>query len=375
MTMRLVCAIAAVAVLAASSAAAEPVKRVEVARGPVAEAIDRQLTAAAAERGFGGAVLVEVAGEVVLRAGYGYADRKAKTPFTADTTAQVGSVTKSFTALAVSQLVAEGRLRLDVPIRTYLPTAAEPAASATLHQLMTHTAGLDDTCGDDFDRRTRAEVLSVCMAMPLKHAPGEHVYSNMGLSMVAAAVEAASGRRWEDYLHDRVWRPFGMTGTGWTFASPPAGGFAVGYEKDVPQGVISDRIAALGGADWNLKGNGGIQASANDMHRYYRGLLAQPKAVRDLVLEPHADGAEADSKVGYGLFFRLDEQGRPYRAGHGGSDGVFFSFIAIYPGRDAFFYFVGNNGEEPVRTELRGILKTMQDATGTGPKPQAARGS
>ena len=367
--MRLVWATAVVAWVAATSATAEPVKRVEVAKGPIGEAVDRQLTAAAAEKGFGGAVVIAIKDEVIVQGGWGYANREAKTPFTADTTAQIGSITKSFTALAVSQLVANGKLRLDVPVKTWLPAASEPAASATLDQLMTHTAGLDDYCGDDFERRTRAEVLTVCMARPLKHERGKYVYSNMGISMVAAAVEGASGQRWEDYLREHVWRPFGMTGTGWTFQQRPAGGFAVGYQKDVNQGTISDRIAALGGADWNLKGNGGLQASANDMHRYYRGIMAQPQAVRDLMLTPHAEEAPGVF-AGYGLAFRTDDAGKVYRIGHGGSDGVFFAYFAIYPQQDAFLYFVGANGEEPVRAELQGVLRTLQTAIGAGPKPK-----
>ena len=355
--------------LATAAEAAEPVKRVVVAKGPIGEAVDRQLTSAAADRGFGGAVVIAVKDEVIVQGGWGYADRETKTPFTAETTAQIGSITKSFTSLAVSQLAAAGKLRLDAPVGTYLRGAAEPAASATLDQLMTHTAGLDDYCGDDFDRRTRDEVLSLCMAKPLKQPPGKHLYSNMGLSMAAAAVETASGQRWEDYLRDHVWRPFGMTGTGWTFAKPPAGGFAIGYKDNVGQGVISDRIAALGGADWNLKGNGGLQASANDMYRYYRGLKSQPEAVRELMLKPHVE-EEPGVFWGYGLAFRTDDGGKVYRIGHGGSDGVFFAYLAIYPQQDAFAYFVGNNGEEPVRTELQGVLRTLQTAIGAGPKPK-----
>ncbi|NEX93210.1 serine hydrolase domain-containing protein [Caulobacter sp. 17J65-9] len=361
----LLCALAALAIPPAAHAgtpqAAAP-RTVEVLDGPVAAAIDAQLTAAAEQRGFGGAVVVEMEGRTVLKAGYGYADREAKTPFTADTTAQIGSITKTFTALAASQLAAEGKLDLHVPVRAWLPGAAEPAAAATLNQLMTHTAGLDDYCGDDFEPRTRAELLTRCMALPLKQPPGRSLYSNLGLSITAATVEQASGQDWVSYLRTHVWAPFGMTRTGWTFPGAPRAGFAIGYLNDKAQPLISDQIAALHGADWNLKGNGGLQASAADMQRFYHGLMAQPEAVRALVLSPHAPGETPDVREGYGLFFRVDDQGRTLRAGHGGSDGTFFSYLALFPGRDAFFYFAGNNGETPARDELKGVLKTVQDA-------------
>jgi CubicO group peptidase (beta-lactamase class C family) len=190
----------------------------------------------------------------------------------------------------------------------------------------------------------------------------------MGLSMAAAAVEAASGQRWEDYLRDHVWRPFGMTHTGWTFQERTDARFAFGYDKGIAEHPIANKIAALDGADWNLKGNGGIQASANDMRRYYKGVMGQPKAVKDLMLTAHAK-EEPGVLAGYGLAFRTDDAGKVYRIGHGGSDGVFFSYLAIYPEQNAFMYFVGNNGEEPVKDELKGVLKILQDAIGATPKP------
>lgn len=360
---------------ARDSTATQPpqvVARVDIKIGPIAEEIDRQLTAAV-PGGFGGAIIVEIDGTTILRGGYGLADREAARPFTARTIAQIGSITKTFTALAVCQLAAQGRLDLKRPVGESLPGAAEPGRSATWNELMTHTAGLDDYCGDDFERRTRDEVLSDCMARPLKHKRGEAVYSNMGLSMAAAGVEAVTGQRWEEYLRDRIWKPFGMTRTLWSSPGALREDLAPGYLEDTLQANIADRIAALDGADWNLKGNGGLQASAEDMQRFYHGLMAEPAAVRTLMLNPHADASEAGVKQGYGLFFRLDDTGRPYRLGHGGSDGTFYSYLAILPTPRAFFYFVGNNGEDPVRRVMVSALRTLQDSLGVGVRSPGAR--
>lgn len=346
---------------------APPPTSVDTRIGPIAAEIDSQLSAAVTA-GFGGAIIVEVNGKTLLRAGYGLADRAAARPFTSRTTAQLGSITKTFTALAVCQLAVQGRLDLNLPVGKYLPGAAEPGRSATLNELMTHTAGLDDYCGDDFERRTREEVLTDCMARPLKYAKGEAVYSNMGLSMAAATVELVTGRQWEEWLNERIWKPFGMTRTCWSSPGKLREELALGYLGDTVQVNIADRIAALDGADWNLKGNGGLQASAEDMQRFYHGLMAQPAGVRALMLNSHAPAAEADVKQGYGLFFRLDEAGRPYRLGHSGSDGVFYSYFAIFPEPKAFFYFVGNNGEEPAQRVMVAALRTLQDSLGVGPR-------
>jgi len=367
--MRYLFALLLALALAAPSQALEPPapSRVEVADGPLAQALDRQLTDAAVNRGFGGAVVIEVRGKVVLKGGWGLANRAAGEQFTADTPAQIGSITKTFTGLLAAQLITEGKLDPNAPLRRYLPAASEPGASVTLNETLTHSGGLDDYCGDDFSPRTRAELLSVCMAMPLKFPKGSSHYSNMGVSFGAAAIEHVTGKPWEDLLAERVWGPFGMRDTSWAFPGRSSANFARGYQEGVDQGVISDRIAVLNGADWHLKGNGGMQASAADMHRFFRGVMAQPQAVRDILLKPHADGDDPKVKEGYGLFFRSNAEGQLYRVGHGGSDGVFFAYFAWYPAHDAFVYFVGNNGEEPVRNELRDVLKALQDDLGVKP--------
>jgi CubicO group peptidase (beta-lactamase class C family) len=361
-------AVLVVAILSVAAAAASA-RPAAVVHGAAASNMDHELTEAAAKRGFGGAVVAMVKGEVVLSAGYGLANRETGLPFTVDTPAQIGSITKTFTGLAVSQLIAEGKLDPKTPIREYLPDAAEPAASATLNQLLTHTAGLSDYCGDDFAPRTRAELLSVCMARPLEFERGSSHYSNMGVCFAAAVIEQVKGKPWEEQLRERIWAPFGMKDTGWTFPGRSSASFAVGYLADKSQGVISDRIAALRGADWHLKGNGGMQASAADMLRFYRGLMSQPEAVRAIELASHADGESPDVKEGYGLFFRLDASGKPYRIGHSGSDGVFFSYFAIYPQQDAFLYFVGNNGEGAAKAELQKVLGLFQRSLGILPPP------
>jgi CubicO group peptidase (beta-lactamase class C family) len=124
------------------------------------------------------------------------------------------------------------------------------------------------------------------------------------------------------------------------------------------QGVISDRIARMGGDAWQLKGNGGLQASAADMRRFYHALLKQPAAVREPMLTPHAP-ATPTAMEGYGLFFNLDAAGKPYRMGHNGSDGVFFAYFVMMPSRRAFLYFVGANGESEVRPLLQATLRTF----------------
>lgn len=351
--------------LAALPAQAAAIQPGDIVSGPLAEDIDRQLTDQAAH-GFGGSVVIRMDGEIVLQRGYGLSDREAGINFTPDTIGQVESISKTFTALAISMLAAEGKVDLAASVRAYIPDAPAPAGDATLHQILTHRAGLAGECGDDFEPRSHEGLVRTCMALPLAYPAGEEHYSNMGYSFLAAVVEAVSGQSWEDFVRQRIWTPAGMSHTGFVdLGQADDASIAAGYLNDEPQGRIRDRIGALNGDDWHLRGNGGVEASARDMDRFYLMLIGETpgvdRATRDIVLKAY-ERRDAEVMEGYGLFHRFDARGRRYRIGHSGSDGVFFSFFAFYPEQHAFLYFVGNNGEDEALKGLRVALGTLEAA-------------
>jgi CubicO group peptidase (beta-lactamase class C family) len=359
-TIGVVLAIASIAFSSLGHAEGAPPHHADVVQGDAARSLDIAVTEAA-KHGFGGAVLLEDKGVPILKVGYGYANREKKVAFTVETIGQIGSITKPMTALAILELAREGKLDIEKPVKTYLPNGAEPAASATLHQLLTHHAGLTDYCGDDFDRLKKADLLAKCMAKPLDHSVDEDHYSNMGYSILAAVVEQVSGTDWETYLREHIWAPLGMHRTGFTqFGNAQRADFAIGYLNDKQQGVISDNIAKLRGAAWNLKGNGGIQSTAMDMERFWRGLTARlpgvsPDVVRSMITAH--DPIEGEAWEGYGLAVRLDSTGNPYRIGHSGSDGTFFAYFGWLPQQDIFIYVVGNNGQDNVKPIVSMVLK------------------
>ena len=340
--------------------------------------IEAAMPDAVQKQGFGGYILVEDHGKPVFSKGYGYADREKKIPFAIDTVAQIGSLTKSMTAFAILNLAREGKIDIEKPVKTYLPDAAEPAASATIHQILTHHAGLTDHCGDDFDPLTKETELHKCMAMPLEFKPGEDHYSNMGYSILSAVVEQVSGQSWEDYLREHLWLPLGMKNTGLTrFGDAKASRFAYGYPPGKPRDdVISNSIAKLKGADWNLKGNGGTQSSVADMERYYQGLTGKlpgiPRDVAALMMSPH-DLLDGEAWEGYGLAVRLDKNNKPYRIGFAGSDTIYFSSFGMLPQSDSFVFVVGNNGWDNVKPIVSVVLKAALKRAGVTPDRNCSR--
>ena len=92
--------------------------------------------------GFHGAVLVEVKGQILLAKGYGVADHVSKAPITTDTIFDIGSLGKQFVAAGAMLLESRGRLRVTDTVAMHMPDAPADKRDLTLHQLMTHTAGL-----------------------------------------------------------------------------------------------------------------------------------------------------------------------------------------------------------------------------------------
>lgn len=147
------------------------------------------------KEGYSGAVLVAQNGEIILHKGYGLADRERRIQNTPSTLFHVASVGKIFTAAAVLKLEMQGKLKTSDLISKYLGEFPKEKSGATIHHLLTHTAGLTvDGSTPDYSSR-KAFVQSVKDA-PVESKPGEkYRYTNAGYIVLAAIVEEVSGQR------------------------------------------------------------------------------------------------------------------------------------------------------------------------------------
>jgi CubicO group peptidase (beta-lactamase class C family) len=92
--------------------------------------------------GFSGSVMIVKEGETLLHKGYGFADRENSTPNAKETVFDIGSITKQFTAAAIMKLEMQGKLNTNDLLSKYLPDVPADKTGITLHQVLTHTAGL-----------------------------------------------------------------------------------------------------------------------------------------------------------------------------------------------------------------------------------------
>jgi CubicO group peptidase (beta-lactamase class C family) len=229
-------------------------------------AVERFLDRTLPSRATGTAVVVRD-GEIVHCRGFTRATG-------CDTVYDIGSITKQFTAAAVMKLEQMGRLNVSDPIGTYIGPVPTDKAGITLRHLLTHTSGLPEALGDDYDVLSREQMLAGALAAPLVSAPGAAFhYSNVGYSVLAAIVERVSGRGYEQFLAERLFRPAGMTQTGYVLPRWRRGRVAVEYDRrGRSHGRPFDHPWAPDGPYWNLRGNGGLLSTARDMARWHVAL-------------------------------------------------------------------------------------------------------
>jgi CubicO group peptidase (beta-lactamase class C family) len=219
--------------------------------------------------GFSGAVLVAQNREVVLDKGYGSAIRSSGTPNSAGTVFSTGSLTKQFTAAGILVLEMMGKLHTGDRISNFFDAVPDDKRDITIHHLLTHTAGLPEQSGPDYEEALRDPTVRRILQMPLDFPPGtDFSYSNCGYTLLAAIVEIASGEPYERFLHEHLFQPAGMTLTGYRIPDWDGEVVAHWYVGDTDNGRPLDKPYPY----WNLLGNGGILSTTGDMYRWYLAL-------------------------------------------------------------------------------------------------------
>jgi len=232
-----------------------------------------EFTARVESFGFAGGVMVARGGTVLMEKGFGMADRAGVVPCTNQTAFDIGSNTKDFTKVAILQLAVRGRIGLDDPIGRYFKDAPPDKAGITIAQLLDHTAGLKLYSGPDEEVLTREDFLKRILETPLIAQPGtEQNYSNPGYSLLAAIIEAVTGGSYESYLAENIFKPAGMTQTGYALPAWKPGQIARSYAAGQDRGSTFDYPHAPDGPYWNLRGNGGTLATMGDMYRFHLAL-------------------------------------------------------------------------------------------------------
>jgi CubicO group peptidase (beta-lactamase class C family) len=268
-------------------------------------------------RARGCSVAIEQHGRRLVARGYGHADaagRRAE----ATTVYRIGSITKQFTAAAVLQLAAAGKLRLDADAAGIAPGVLPADAHPTVAQLLSHTAGIEDFMQDGLDlfaERSRTQMLALFAGRPLRFAPGRRwEYSNSGYILAGVLIEDRSGESYGDYVERHLVVPLGLRDTFYWPTHRDDARLALPYDRD------GSRIPPFGGE--SPDSDGGMCSTVLDLVDWWRALssgrvVAAADFQRMITRAPLHDGSRAHYGLGVGIYDR---------------DGVVYAHSGCYAG-------------------------------------------
>lgn len=151
--------------------------------------------------------------------GFGYADLENKIPAKAESAYRFASIQKSMTAVAILQLVEQGKIDLDAEIQTYVPYFPRKKYPITVRQLLGHLGGIPHYVNRDIEQhfkehKTTREAIAIFENFDLVTEPGtKYSYSSYGYNLLGAAIEGASKQSYADYMRAHIWQPLGMNDT------------------------------------------------------------------------------------------------------------------------------------------------------------------
>jgi CubicO group peptidase (beta-lactamase class C family) len=281
----------------------------------------------------GATVAVVKDGKLLFARGYGYADVKEKRPVSAEETLfRPGSISKLFTWTAVMQLFEAGKLDLDREVNDYIDFKIPEAFGKpiTLKNLLTHTPGFEEQIKDLFSNEAPPPPLGQYLKAHLPrriYPPGTvPAYSNYGTALAGYIVERVSGRPFNDYIEENIFKPLGMTRS--TFAQPLPQNLAGYMSKGYGIGSGEPKEFEV----VNVYPAGSLSSTATDMARFIIAHLQVGQFGDVRILKPetarlmHSRLFALDEKanaMAYG-FYEESRNGRRI-IGHGGDTQYFHS--------------------------------------------------
>jgi CubicO group peptidase (beta-lactamase class C family) len=283
----------------------------------------------------GCAVGVARDGKTLLTRGYGMANLETGTPITGETILESGSVAKQFTATAVVLLAMDGKLNLDDPVRKYIPELPEYDKPITIRHLLTHTSGLRDwgtlMAATGWPRGQRAatqdDLLDILVRQrALNYPVGDHYsYTNSGYNLSRTLVERVSGKSFQEFSQERMFKPLGMMSTQWrddfTRTVP---GRAQAYSRESTGWHLAMPFE-------NVVGNGGLLTTVGDL------LLWNSALAKSTLRQGWTDSLTKRMRlsngrqISYALGIVVQEYRGVREISHSGSTGGYSTYLARYP--------------------------------------------
>ena len=273
---------------------------------------------------FNGNVLVAEGGKIIFQNSYGIADETTNEKLNIETSFELASVSKQFTAMGIVQLQKEGKLSYDDLISKYVPELRD-YEGITIKNLLIHTGGLPDYMGimeEHWDKSkiaTNEDVIKVFEKLkPEKEfEPNqEYRYSNTGYLILGTIIERVSGKSFEEYLTEKIFTPLKMKNTfvyQRRFSPKKVNNYAMGYiySDSLKQNILpddspeEDYVVFLDG----IVGDGMINSNLNDLFKWDRTLYDTTfvnEEDKNLIFASYPTDSGEETGYGFGWIIRND---------------------------------------------------------------------
>lgn len=298
-----------------------------------------------ADKSFMGAVLVVKDGRTLVDQGYGFADVEWQIANVPAAKFRLGSLTKQFTAASVLLLEERGKLKVEDPVRKYMPDAPTAWDRITIYNLLTHTSGIPNFTSfpeygpTEWKDTTPTELVARFRDKPLDFEPGtKFSYSNSGYVVLGYLIEKIAGESYGAFLKQNLFTPLGMADTGMDSTSmilpQRAQGYAPGPGGMVHAGYTSMTIPFSAGA---------LYSTTGDLLKWERGLFGGKVLTAGSLAKMTTPFKE---NYGFGLFVATHEGHKVIQ--HGGGIEGFSTAMSYYPDDKLTVIVLGNlNGAAP----------------------------
>lgn len=309
---------------------------------------------------------IAINGKLQWTGAFGMSDLENLVPMTTATRVRLASISKPMTAIAIMQLVEQGKIDLDAPIRKYVPEFPEKPTPVTVRQLMAHTAGIRGYLGNEMSSTTHytdhVTPMQVFANDALLFEPGtKYSYSTYGYTVLGAMLEKLTGERLSDYLKTHVFAPAGMDtiveDSVFTLIPHRSRGYQLMKDGTVANCDLADTSNKIAG--------GGLISTASDLVKFAlaltSGKLVKPETLQSMWTATKLPGG---TTAPYGLGFEVRQDQGITLYGHTGGQRGTTTNLVILPAQGIIYAYMMNlergQAMTPISRGLRQILLPPQ---------------
>jgi len=291
--------------------------------------------------GFTGVVLIADGGDVIYRKGFGKNACGQGSKITPDQVFLIGSIVKPFTKAAIYKLQEKGLLNENDTLDQHFANVPDDKKNITIFQILTHQAGFADFATEDYQGvvyneetgennlgvdtnfdfvpTTKTQLIDRALKTPLIYEPGtSESYSNMGYALLAALIENTTKVPYETFINQTFFRPAGMANTGYMIPDWSNMDLSVGCFENKPWVLPNINGKWMeDGPSWNLRGNGGMLGTVDD-------LLKWTKALRENIYIEDDAVFNAFSKTTIGTSGKFNQRATAGFGGNGIYNAVYY---------------------------------------------------